>query len=243
MVSCAELAKRIDALESLLKSRIESLVEDAVNKLKQKIDAIGAGDHAELAKYVEFVSDDYDSLKVKFAEVVETNKILTARNLALEQRMADLEQYSRLNNIEIKGVPVTKGEDCVAILKSVSEALECPLEATDIDTIHRVPTFSGEKNIIVRFCSRDKKNEFIRKARKARLRANQIGFSEGCDSSVYINDHLTSANKQLFAKALALKKEKKWQFLWTENCQIKARWNVESKVFRIATESDLKIFS
>lgn len=243
MVSCAELAKRIDALESKLKSSLDAFVEEAVAKLKQKMDDLGAPDSLQLAKSVEFVSDDYDSLKAKYAEVVEANKILTARNKALEERMADLEQYSRLNNIEIKGVPVTKGEDCGAILKSVAEALECPIEASDIDTIHRVPAFSGEKNIIARFCSRDKKNEFIRRARKARLRANQIGFSKECDSPVYLNDHLTMANKKLFAKALALKKEKKWQFLWTENCQIKARWNEESKVFRIATESDLKIFA
>lgn len=243
MLSCAELAKRIDSLEAFLKDNIDSLVKDLATKMLQKFEEQGVGEHVKLAETVGFVSDKYDSVLAQNAELVAANKELLARNAVLEKKVTELEQYSRLNNIEIKGIPTTKGEDRKAILQRVANVIECPISPDDIDTVHRVSTKSTGKNLIARFCSRDKKNEFVRKARKARLRASQLGFSGEIDQPVFVNDHLTMENKRLFAKALALKKEKKWQFLWTDNCQILARMNEDCKVNRIVTEADLRIFN
>ncbi|KAG0439187.1 hypothetical protein HPB47_016728, partial [Ixodes persulcatus] len=61
------------------------------------------------------------------------------------------------------------GEDCVAVMAAIGEKVECPVSPTDLDIVHRVPTKNGQQNIIALFCSRDKKNEFVKKARKARL--------------------------------------------------------------------------
>lgn len=99
-----------------------------------------------------------------------------------------------------------------------------------------------KKNIIARFCSRDKKQEFLSKARKAKLHTNDLGFPGPHHYPLYVNDHLTVENKRLFAKALSLKREKGWAFLWTDNCHIKARQSNESRVYRIRTEADLSIF-
>lgn len=59
-----------------------------------------------------------------------------------------MEQYSRLNNVEIKGIPVTKGENCAAILTAVGDAIACALSSADFDVIHRVPTKFDDVNII-----------------------------------------------------------------------------------------------
>ncbi|KAG0429435.1 hypothetical protein HPB47_023635 [Ixodes persulcatus] len=110
-------------------------------------------------------------------ELFTSNKALKNENEALRKRVAELEQYSRLNNVEIKGVPCTQGEDCVAVMAAIGEKVECPVSPTDLDIVHRVPTKNGQQNIIARFCSRDKKNEFVKKARKARLDTRALGFS------------------------------------------------------------------
>lgn len=76
-------------------------------------------------------------MKAKQAALIASNNELSARNAALEKRVGELEQYSRLNNIEIKGgVPVTEGENCHDILQSTASAIECPVEVTDIDVVH-----------------------------------------------------------------------------------------------------------
>lgn len=96
---------------------------------------------------------------------------------------------------------------------------------------------------MARYCSCEKKNEFVRKARKARLKSRALGFSGEGTHAVSIIYHHSQDNKMLFAKALALGKDKQWACLWTDNCQIKARKSTDSAVFRIKSESDLSIFS
>lgn len=240
MPTNAELAKRIEELESL--------VAGLASKLEEKAEKKGEVD--ELRESVDFMSGQFDDLLKGREELVTSNKALVAsnkelvaKNEALEKRLANIEQYSRLNNVEIKGVPVTKGENCLAILAAIGDAVDCPVSSGDLDIVHRVPTKGEGMNIIARFCSRDKKNDFARKARKARVITSQIGFSDQPHNPVYVNDHLTYENKKLFAQALALKKAHSWQFLWTDNCQIKARKMCDSKVFRISSEADLRIFT
>lgn len=106
-----------------------------------------------------------------------------------------------------------------------------------------MPSTANSKTVIARFVSRTKKAEFIAKARKARLQTKDIRFHDAETKPVYINDHLTMENKQLFSKALALKKEHNWQFLWTADCLIKARKTEDSRVFRIRDETDLRVFT
>lgn len=111
-----------------------------------------------------------------------------------------------------------------------------------IDTAHRVPA-KNKSHIIARFCLRNKKAEFIKKARKAWLSTADIGFSQSTGPKpVYANDHLTPKRKRLFAQALALKIAQKWKHLCTDNCTIKARMADDSRVFRIACAEDLGIF-
>lgn len=199
----------------------------------------------ELRNSLSHFNDLFEAIKQKQEFLQNENKVLQQRNDVLSQRVADLEQYSRQNNVEIKGVPTTKGEDCIAVLQRIGESAGCAIIAADIDVVHRVPTKNGpdEKNIISRFHSRVKKAEFANKAKKARLTTSAIGFSARQERPVFVNDHLTAENKRLFAQALSLKKEKKWQFLWIDNCQIKARKKPDSRVFCISKLSDLSVFS
>lgn len=213
--------------------------------------------NAELAKEVEVLRKElgemHESLKLfnglyeevkKSQELLQKeNKELTKKNEQLTLRMSELEQHSRQNNIEIKGVPVTQAEDCLAILQQIGEKVECPISAADVDVVHRVPAKNNEQHIIARFCSRTKKAEFAGKAKKARLTAGTIGFQSHSQQPVYVNDHLTPENKRLFAQALAKKNEMNWQFLWVENCRIKARKAQGDRVHRISKVSDLAIFS
>lgn len=184
----------------------------------------------------------YEESKEKYNAVSAENKTLVKENEKLSRRIADLEQYSRINNVEIRGVPSTQGESCVAVLQKIGEKIGCHVPPTDLDTVHRVPA-KKDKNIIARFCSRTKKAEFISKARKARLNATTLGFPPSAETKVFVNDHLTQENKRLFAQALELKKQHNWRFLWTDNCRIKARKTEGSRVYVISCTSDLSLIT
>lgn len=181
-----------------------------------------------------------EDLRNRNVTLVNENKQLKTQNDSLSRKVEELEQYSRMSNVEIKGVPCSQGEDCSVIVKTIGEKAGCPISPGDLDIVHRVPTRSNDKkNIIARFCSRTKKSDFISKARKAKLCVSDLGITGASNAPVFINDHLTPSNKVLFSKALTLKRDKNWIFLWTDDCQIKARKTTNSRVLRIRDDSDL----
>ncbi|KAH7981044.1 hypothetical protein HPB49_021086 [Dermacentor silvarum] len=143
-------------------------------------------------------------MKTQNESLTKENKSLKDENELSSKRLSALEQYSRLNNIEIKGVPATQGENCLAVVQAIGDRIGCPIVESDIDAVHRVP--AEDTNIIARFCSRVKRSEFAAKARKARLTTSAIGFAQSSNKPIFINDHLTPDNKRLFAQALELKR-------------------------------------
>lgn len=77
-------------------------------------------------------------------------------------QVLQLDQYSKINNLEIRGVPNNPHEDLLALLSATGEKVESPIHRADIDIAHGVPTPGkpNTNNIIVRFVSRVKKNDF-----------------------------------------------------------------------------------
>lgn len=209
-------------------------------ELSRQIELLRA-ELAEMKESLQMHSHLYESVKSRNEELARENKELRDENKQLGNRLAALEQYSRLNNVEIKGIPNTEGENCLAAVQAIGEKVGCPVEPKDTDVVHRVPAKNGS-NIIARFCSRAKKAEFATKARKARITTGVIGFRKDTDRPVFVNDHLTPENKRLFAQALELKKAKNWKHLWTDSCVINARKSDDSRVFRIRETDHLSIF-
>lgn len=119
-----------------------------------------------------------ESLRSEKEEITAMNKSLIARNESLERRIRDLEQYSRKNNLEIKGVPFTQGEHCMTILQTIASKIDCLISATDVEVVHRVPSASDTNHLLVRFHARALKTDFIGKARKARLNTSDPLFEQ-----------------------------------------------------------------
>lgn len=182
------------------------------------------------------IGADARALRQEIAELIKANQALQNENKRLSRRVEELEQYTRLNNLEIKGI--ASAEDPVDIVKKIGDVLKEPISSHDIDTCHRVPTRKpGETNILVRFVRRDKRHAFLAKARKQRVTINQLGLSGS--NAVYVNEHLTEANKQLLGSAIARKKEVAWKFVWTSGGRVFARKDEHADAVKIQEMADL----
>ncbi|KAH6921211.1 hypothetical protein HPB50_027800 [Hyalomma asiaticum] len=145
MPSNAEVAKRVESLEKNFENKLEDLMKDLMGRLLEGIRKHSTAEQGSLCDTVEFLSKEYDAMRLKQDELLAANKALAAENDSLRITVANREQYSRINNIEIKGVPSTQGEDCAAILKQVGQAIDCPVSPDDIDCVHRVATKSAAR--------------------------------------------------------------------------------------------------
>lgn len=162
----------------------------------------------------------------------------------LERRADEDQQRSRLNNIEIKGVPFKSTENLYNIIHKIGDTISCSIPKEQINYIVRVPTRGDNttKNIIVSLHNRYLKEDFIVAARRCKLlTASSLGFSG--DKRIFVNDHLTLQNKTLLNKAKTLAKERKFEFIWVKSCRIFIRKNNTSPVIRINSELDLKRIS
>lgn len=82
--------------------------------------------------------DEVWELRREIQNLTQQNKKLQTENRQLTSKVEELEQYMSSNNLEIKGALVIGNP--TDIVKKIGELAGVPLENTDIDTFHRVPT-------------------------------------------------------------------------------------------------------
>ncbi|XP_039291285.1 uncharacterized protein LOC120352976 [Nilaparvata lugens] len=147
------------------------------------------------------VKGELADIKKENAELRLKNEDLNELVEDLRERMRNIEQYTRKNNLEISGIPVTPQEDVRHIVKDVGAALGCDMQVSQIAAAHRVPSYNKERPpaIIVNFYNRDTKEEILRKFREVRgknhLTANTIN-KNFIPSRVYVSQE----NKQFLSK-------------------------------------------
>lgn len=240
-------AASLDSIMQELKSiqrqleGMPGLVRD-VKDIKKEID--------ELRKACDFNSaslDDHkkrlDKTESKLSELTSIKGDIQSINKELDTLKGDnlsKDQWQRLNNVEIKGVPQRQNEDLFKILDQISIAIGYPVQKTSVNYISRVPTYNNkEKLIIVGFIHRYVKEDFVASARaKKKLIASEIGFV-GNAQNIFINDHLTPDYKKLLTSAKTSLKPKGYMYIWVKYGKIHVRKDDASKIFVINNQTDL----
>lgn len=187
---------------------------------------------------VKEIGSDVKELRKEMQSLVRSNHELRVENEKLSARIDELEQYQRLNNLELKGLPLDG--DPSDIVRKIGDAVGESISEADIDICHRVATSKpSQKNIIVRFVSRSKRNTVLTKSKKKRIDTTSLGLP-GPTTAVYVNEHLTRKNKQLLGAAIARKREVRWRFVWSSGGKILARKDENADAVKIDSLADLE---
>ena len=163
-------------------------------------------------------------LKLKNMEQENTIKLL-------EDRVSDLEQYSRINNVIISGLATrprtyskavkgTASQDETVHEESTEDQViaffkgkDIDIDGINIEACHTLPVKEGKNKpttpaIIIRFANRKHKVSLLKQGYKL----------EG--SNVSMNEHLTKRNADISWRARQLKKQGKIQSTWSVNCKV-----------------------
>lgn len=190
------------------------------------------------------------SLKTdKYFEIIEElmteNKQLKQKIQKLEERIEEVEQYSRNNSLEIQGIPMEQNENVLNIVKEVGKALDLEISDSMVDACHRLgkkKEVEGEDDkppgIIVKFVRRMDKEEFIRKRRVKRTLSTRH-INRPMDQPIYVNESLSPSRRRLLFMAREAKKDKNYQFLWVRNGKIFLRKEEKSAVKTVRNHEDL----
>lgn len=210
-------------------------IKDEINELKKSCDFNSAilDDHSLRLKSME-------NELPKLSALQENILTLNSDVAALRSEYVSRDQWQRINNVEIKGVPLKNNEDLFMILDRISKAVDYQIHKTNVNYISRVPMKnSKEKLIIVSFINRYIKEDFLASARsKKKLSASEIGFGD-CSQNVFLNDHLTPEYKQLLTSTKSSLKLKGYKYIWVKYGKIHVRKNDNSKIYIINSQTDL----
>lgn len=143
----------------------------------------------------------------------------------------NVEQYSKNQDIEIKGIPKTANEDCKSLVKAIGEIVGFPIQDSDLDGCHRLRQPKNPNiapSIVARFVRKECKYALMAKRKtKGPLYTTELGLP-GKATQIYINDHLTAYNRQLLTRALDERKKG----------AIAAAWTFKGKIFVKKNEKD-----
>lgn len=209
-----------------------------------------------LSESVQFVSNKIDDsnklmqqLMTEFAQLKKDNEYLKSENyylnnevLELRDRMRNIEQYSRVNNIEVSGLPVTKDESVRDLLKDVGTAIGVEVQEGDISVAHRVPSYKKERvpAMIVQFTSRSKKEEWISKFRQKKTLTAKDVNKQFTAQRVYIHDHLSPENKKILFTLKAKCKDIGYAYAWCRDGKFFTRKADGDPVKRINCYEDIE---
>lgn len=215
---------------------LREMKEESKNQLRSLESDLGKSvelchsDISELVKKIDKQSEIIKNYETLFEKVNQTNLALTKRVKELENRVEDLEQYSRANCLEINGIPEKSNEQLMEVVKKVGSSLGLQINESDIDACHRLgQKRSGDnsgrpRGIIVKFTRRIVKEDMLVKRRiKRNFNTDDIGFTDRAAEVIYMNESLSMARRQIFNAARQLKKDGLVQFVWVRNGRVLVR--------------------
>ena len=197
---------------------VDEIVTDAVSQLHDRPerekkdnnfveDVVKAVVHAMIPVMTKLVSDITSA-----AKPLVTEKVCKALQ-DHENKFDEQEQYSKKDNIIIRGVPERKGESTNNIVCKIAQAVGVECTEKDISTSHRLGasnTRGGRpRPIVARFVRRDMRTVILRKKRDLK-NTTQYG-------NVYIDEHLTSIRAKLVK---ALRNDNDIKSVWTTDGKI-----------------------
>ena len=231
-----------------LENRFEALLEEQDGDVSFKIDTI-------VAEALEVVPDRSGSDRGLLEDVVKgvvaamvpmiTASIQKALSLSAQKgipekisrairshdyRIDEQEQYSRRENLMIRGIPETENEVTNDKVVEVAELMRVRVAHEDISTSHRIgrPQPGRERPLVARFVRRDKRTEILRNKKKLK----------DTNRGVFVDEHLSP----LRAKLLNLvKRDEDTARVWTIDGKIfcTRKGDPEGKKYVLTTPDDL----
>ena len=191
------------------------------------------------------LQQEVDTLKAS-AEGGNNDNTLADEIESLKKQLSEIDQYLRINNLEIVGLPEPRHgegdqeedeteEELILDALNTLHGLSAPIRPEDIDISHPLNTRRRDgKNVhVVKFISRKKKAEIFTKKKSETNRNYKFR-----GNNVFINEHLSPKNRSLFATANEKKRTLGFKHLWTRGGTVLMRKTDESPVFTITCEDD-----
>lgn len=184
-----------------------------------------------------------DTLSSTVNSRITENTSIKEQIVQLQNELNFFQQKDRLQNLEIVGIPERSSENLNSYILNIAKIAGVVISLADIDYVSRVQArikITGRPRvIIVKLKSRFMRDSIISGIRKNRGMTTKDLDIPGDIKKIYVNEHLTPANKQLLKKTKEKANASKFQYVWVRDGKIYARKEDNAPVVFIRNEQDL----
>lgn len=232
-----ELLKNIQ--KELAESRASSVSNFA--KIEKSIGAV----HTSLGvinNRLTVLEEENKKLVKKCSDLEKAGVNLESRVTILERDMAELQQYSRNRNLEIRGIPLTNNENIYTILDRLAQSIGVQFNASEVSIAHRLPAPRDSRyspSIVVQFISREVRRQWLLASKKKRPQTTDLASSLR-PGPVFVGEHLTKHSKDLLKVAKLHVKEGKLAFAWTRDGKVFIKKTPLSLARRVLCTKDVE---
>lgn len=220
-----KLMKQDDIIEIAL--GLQTDLENTVSNLSSDIKKLNTTLLAEIQELK-------TSFGTKIREIESELALSRNNSVQLERRCNMLEQYSRRECIEIRGIPATvEHENLVEFITPILKVIDVDLEyPRSIQACHRLSRRNND--VIMKLSHREDRNLLLKNRKQFKDKdMTELGIEK--DQGVFINENLCPYFKRLIGMANILKKDNHIFSFWTINGTPRIRIREHDESFVIIT--------
>lgn len=241
------------AVKAELPSLLSSVIKVELEPIRKDIQSF-----IELKQAVLLLSANQEEMQKSISTLAAENQQLKADNYALHSTVTDMsdrlnnmEQHLRENNLEIHGIPEYRAENIRSVLQHCANVVNHQIGSEDVVNCTRVAKQNRDsklpRTIIVRFKSVSSRDEFysaVHRYNKShprdKLNTSLLGYA-GEKVPVYVSEHLSQHNKALHAEARKKAKAECHKYVWVRNGRIYVRKDETSQYILIKNLKSLEL--
>lgn len=156
------------------------------------------------------------------------------------EKAEEIVQLSIASTLEVQGVPEESLESPIESVLSIAASIGCVLSAQEIECTTSRP---GSKPVIaIKFNSSVSRQNFLHAGKKFNREKNRIQIGEE-DHKIFVNEQLTSAQKNLLYNTKAFARTRQFNFAWFCNGLVHLKKQSNSELIIIRSQNDLDILT
>lgn len=232
----------VDASTDRLLSELREM-KDEIRSLKDSVSFCSS----KITDFQEEMSQ-FKGLFKRIEKLETENNQFNAKIENFSLRLNDLEQAARSRNLEIHGIPEKETENLPDIIAKIGTSIGHAITVDMIEYTHRVPSNSKHspkdlpKVVVLGLSSKKYRDSIMTAVKNKRLENNSRNSGlavPGFPKNIYINEHLTLANKILHKQAREAARNKNYEFVWVKNGSIFVRKSATAPVLHIKSSDFL----
>uniref|UniRef100_A0A2A4J7R2 AWS domain-containing protein n=1 Tax=Heliothis virescens TaxID=7102 RepID=A0A2A4J7R2_HELVI len=204
----------------------------------------------DVIKSIQFISSQYEEMRLKIETIEKTKKEQYDRIKILEDKIEELDRATCLSKLEIRNLPQKEREtrnDLMKAVLNITETVNSNLEQNQVKDIYRITNKTKQNSVVVVDVSTPMtKSNIIKAVKDYNLKHKPKSLNASCIDDKYepkplfVSEHLTFKTKKLYYLTREFAKSEKYAFAWTANGKIYLRKKEGDPHIIIKSENQLE---